>query len=252
LARTTTVQLIDDIDGSQAAETVHFAVDGRTYEIDLSTEHAESLRRSLAQFVAVARRAGRIDASTGRGQDRPGRPPGADSSAVRAWARKNGVPVSPRGRIPQASAGPVHQRPAGTRSPTSTSRTSTSRTGPSRVCSSRTGGSRVAGQAEAEPTQARLTGWNHCPRSSRSCVGQGKGRSRPASTPRTAGDENRSSVPCGWGSGTEHPGRAALPPTDSGKREKVVALRSLRAGASGFPEGVQSANPQRCRRCRPG
>ncbi len=44
---TTTVQLIDDIDGSQAAETVHFAVDGRMYEIDLSTEHAESLRRSL-------------------------------------------------------------------------------------------------------------------------------------------------------------------------------------------------------------
>ena len=102
MARTTIVQLIDDIDGSQAAETVHFAVDGRTYEIDLSTEHAESLRRSLAQFVAVARRAGRIDASTGRGQSRPGRPPGADSSAVRAWARKNGVPVSPRGRIPEA------------------------------------------------------------------------------------------------------------------------------------------------------
>jgi len=102
LARTTTVQLIDDIDGSQAAETVRFAVDGRTYEIDLSTEHAESLRRSLAQFVAVARRPGRIDASTGRGQDRPGRPQGADSSAVRAWARENGVPVSPRGRIPEA------------------------------------------------------------------------------------------------------------------------------------------------------
>ncbi len=47
MARTTTVQLIDDIDGSQAAETVRFAVDGRTYEIDLSTEHAEGLRHSL-------------------------------------------------------------------------------------------------------------------------------------------------------------------------------------------------------------
>ena len=102
MARTTIVQLTDDIDGSEAAETVRFAVDGRTYEIDLSTKHAESLRHSLAQFVAAARRAGRIDASTGRGQGRPGRPPGADSSAVRAWARKNGVPVSPRGRIPEA------------------------------------------------------------------------------------------------------------------------------------------------------
>jgi hypothetical protein len=102
LARTTIVQLTDDIDGSEAAETVRFAVDGRTYEIDLSTEHAESLRRSLAQFVAVARRAGRIDASTGRGQGRPGRPQGGNSSAVRAWARENGVPVSGRGRIPEA------------------------------------------------------------------------------------------------------------------------------------------------------
>ena len=105
MARTTTVQLIDDIDGSQAAETVRFAVDGRTYEIDLSAEHAEGLRRSLEQFVAVARRAGRIDASTGRGQGRHGRPHGADSSAVRAWAKENGVPVSPRGRIPEAVLG---------------------------------------------------------------------------------------------------------------------------------------------------
>jgi len=102
LARTTIVQLTDDIDGSQAAETVRFAVDGRTYEIDLSTEHAESLRHSLAQFVAAARRAGPVDASSRRGQGRQGRPPGGNSSAVRAWARKNGVPVSPRGRIPEA------------------------------------------------------------------------------------------------------------------------------------------------------
>jgi len=101
LARTTIVQLTDDIDGSAAAETVRFAVDGRTYEIDLSTEHAESLRDSLAQFVAAARRAGRVDASPRRGQGRQGRPQGGNSSAVRAWAKQNGVPVSPRGRVPQ-------------------------------------------------------------------------------------------------------------------------------------------------------
>ena len=46
-------------------------------------------------------------------------------------------------------------------------------------------------------------------------------------------------MPCGWGSGTEHPGRAALPRTDSGRRERVVALRSLRAGASGFRRGPE-------------
>jgi len=102
LARTTIVQLIDDIDGSAAAETVRFAVDDRTYEIDLSTEHAEGLRHSLAQFVAAARRAGPVDASSKRGQGRQGRPHGGDSSTVRAWAAENGVPVSTRGRVPQA------------------------------------------------------------------------------------------------------------------------------------------------------
>ncbi len=101
MARTTIVQLTDDIDGSKPAETVRFAVDGRTYEIDLSAEHAESLRHSLAQFVAAARRAGRVDASPRRGQNRQGRPQGGNSSAVRSWARENGVPVSPRGRVPQ-------------------------------------------------------------------------------------------------------------------------------------------------------
>jgi len=47
-------------------------------------------------------------------------------------------------------------------------------------------------------------------------------------------------VPCGWGSGTEHPGRAALPPTDSGRRERVVALRS-RGRVRRVSGGVQSA-----------
>ena len=102
MVRTTTVQLTDDIDGSQAAETVSFAIDGRSYEIDLSTEHADDLRHSLARFVAAARPAGRVNASSRRGQSRHRRPQGADSSAVRAWARENGIPVSPRGRVPQA------------------------------------------------------------------------------------------------------------------------------------------------------
>jgi len=102
LARTTIVQLIDDIDGSKAAETVRFAVDGGTYEIDLSAEHTEGLWHSLAQFVAAARQAGRVDASSRRGQSRHGRSQGGDSLAVRAWAKENGVPVSPRGRVPQA------------------------------------------------------------------------------------------------------------------------------------------------------
>jgi len=100
LARTTIVRLTDDIDGSTAVETVPFAVDGRSYEIDLSAEHADNLRHSLAQFVAVARSTGRGNASVAPGRVHPRRPSGVDSSAVRAWAKENGAPVSGRGRIP--------------------------------------------------------------------------------------------------------------------------------------------------------
>ncbi len=100
MARTTIVRLTDDIDGSTAVETVPFAVDGRSYEIDLSAEHAGNLRQSLAQFIAAARSTGRGNASVGTGRVHPGRPSAAGSSAVRAWAKENGVPVSGRGRIP--------------------------------------------------------------------------------------------------------------------------------------------------------
>ena len=42
------VILQDDIDGSEPAQTVNFALDGKTYEIDLSEQHAAALRDALA------------------------------------------------------------------------------------------------------------------------------------------------------------------------------------------------------------
>lgn len=49
--------LLDDLDGvSIAAETMCFAVDGASYEIDLSTEHAAELRAALNPYVGAARR----------------------------------------------------------------------------------------------------------------------------------------------------------------------------------------------------
>jgi Lsr2 len=49
---------IDDLDGSEAASTVHFGLDCTEYEIDLNAEHAQALRDALARYVKVARRAG--------------------------------------------------------------------------------------------------------------------------------------------------------------------------------------------------
>lgn len=92
------VMLVDDIDGSTADETVTFALDGISYEIDLSSSHASALRESFAEWIGHARRAG--------GRKTAARRPGAKSAAgssdagqIREWAREHGYEVSERGRI---------------------------------------------------------------------------------------------------------------------------------------------------------
>ena len=47
MARKVQVVLTDDVDGGEASETVNFALDGVTYEIDLSDENAAKLRDQL-------------------------------------------------------------------------------------------------------------------------------------------------------------------------------------------------------------
>jgi hypothetical protein len=95
------VQLIDDIDASEAAETIVFAVDGVSYEIDLSTQHAAQLRDALALYVAHARRGsprGGERAPARRGA--PARVDREQIAAIRDWARANGHSIGSKGRIP--------------------------------------------------------------------------------------------------------------------------------------------------------
>ena len=98
-----TVTLVDDFDGSEAAETVKFALDGKQFEIDLSKSNASELRRTLRPYVDRARSSrrattsGRSRSASTRSGNR--RPEGYDRTEVRAWAKANRVKVSPRGRI---------------------------------------------------------------------------------------------------------------------------------------------------------
>lgn len=96
MAQKVTVQLIDDIDGTEAAETVTFAVDGVTYEIDLSEANAAELREAMARWIGHARKAGgrRTPPKRAAGSSGP------DSTTLREWARANGYKVSDRGRVP--------------------------------------------------------------------------------------------------------------------------------------------------------
>lgn len=104
MAKKVTVTLVDDFDGdSPAEETVEFGLDGKNFEIDLSTDHAGELRSDLQRWidkarpVSASRRRGSAAGATGNGRPRVTREQGA---AIREWARRNGETVSSRGRIP--------------------------------------------------------------------------------------------------------------------------------------------------------
>jgi hypothetical protein len=96
------VLLVCDLhdDETPGTETVNFAVDGVTYEIDTCDAHGAKLREAFAPYVAAGRRAGRSSSgSSGRRRRGHRSASGVDPAAVRAWARSNSVKVSERGRI---------------------------------------------------------------------------------------------------------------------------------------------------------
>jgi hypothetical protein len=97
MAQKVVTELIDDVDGSEADETVIFAWKGYTYEIDLSSKNIGKLDKALAPFVDKARRLGR----TGKAAPKAASVRAASNAAeVRAWAQANGYEVPERGRIP--------------------------------------------------------------------------------------------------------------------------------------------------------
>lgn len=95
MAQKVQVLLVDDIDGGEAWETVTFALDGVTYEIDLSEANASKMRDQLAKWIGHARRSGGRKVS-GRRSGTAGR---RDLNEVREWGRANGFQVSDRGRV---------------------------------------------------------------------------------------------------------------------------------------------------------
>lgn len=100
MAQKVQVILVDDLDGGEAEETVSFALDGVSYEIDLSAGNAAQLRESLASWIGHARRVGGRASSGRRAAAAPrGRSGSRDLTAVRSWARDNGFQVSDRGRV---------------------------------------------------------------------------------------------------------------------------------------------------------
>ncbi len=97
MAQKVHIVLEDDLDGSDATQTVTFGLDGTSYEIDLNDKNAASLRDALAAYVGHGRkvsgsRRGRRSSSTSSATH--------SAKEIRDWARSNGHKVPDRGRIP--------------------------------------------------------------------------------------------------------------------------------------------------------
>lgn len=104
MARREIIELLDDLDGSKANETVRFAIDGTLYEIDLSERNASRLRKALGDFVASARRV-RAGVTASKGAATPRQTTDKRhreySKQARAWLDSNRPGVTAgRGRIP--------------------------------------------------------------------------------------------------------------------------------------------------------
>lgn len=99
MAQRVNIVLVDDLDGSDADETVSFGLDGAAYEIDLSSANAAGLRDALAPYVDHARKVSGSPRRSGSSRRTSGSP--ADLKEIREWARANGFPdLADRGRIP--------------------------------------------------------------------------------------------------------------------------------------------------------
>ncbi|MDJ1131988.1 histone-like nucleoid-structuring protein Lsr2 [Streptomyces iconiensis] len=100
MAQKVQVLLVDDLDGGEADETVTFALDGKTYEIDLTTANADKLRGALEPYLKSGRRTGGRSARGKGGRAASGGGSSQDTAKIRAWAKEQGYEVNDRGRVP--------------------------------------------------------------------------------------------------------------------------------------------------------
>ncbi|MGB2951594.1 MAG: Lsr2 family protein [Rhodococcus sp. (in: high G+C Gram-positive bacteria)] len=104
MAKKVYVQLVDDIDDKpieSGGEHIIYAVNGVSYEIDLSDKNAKEFHRKLDYYIEHSTRLGgkrskKSVAAANGGSKRDAN----QTKAVREWAKSNRYTISARGRIP--------------------------------------------------------------------------------------------------------------------------------------------------------
>jgi hypothetical protein len=102
MAREVITRLVDDLDGSTAQETVSFAWQGTTYEIDLSKKNASAFEKLLLPYMGSSRRVSGGRRTAAKPAKRAAVSNSDRLAQVRAWAAANGFEVAERGRIAKA------------------------------------------------------------------------------------------------------------------------------------------------------
>ncbi len=92
MAKTVSVVITDDLDGSPGADSVTFSFDGQGYEMDLAPANRERMAQSLRPFIDAGRKISNRKSARGSRSR-------TDLGAVRAWASAQGLNVAERGRI---------------------------------------------------------------------------------------------------------------------------------------------------------
>jgi hypothetical protein len=99
MAQRVSIELVDDLDGSPAAETVSFALDGVSYELDLSASNAAAFRDALGHYIGHARKVSSSGPRRGGSSSSRRSSGSSEARAIREWARANGHQVPERGRV---------------------------------------------------------------------------------------------------------------------------------------------------------
>lgn len=94
MAQRVEVKLVDDLDGSEATDSITFGFEGIEYAIDLNTKNAEAFRKAIAPYLGAATRVGKGRKSSAGAAKK------SNAKEVREWGIQNGYDVPARGRIP--------------------------------------------------------------------------------------------------------------------------------------------------------
>lgn len=105
MAKSTTVTITDDIDGSTGASEIAFSYRGVAYTIDLGKKNATALDKLLKPYIDAATkvpsRSRNVPTGTRARRSAVKTSVPSDVGTIRAWATANGLAVNSRGRISQ-------------------------------------------------------------------------------------------------------------------------------------------------------